>query len=221
VLSPGEGHVGTNLTVTGYGFAAGKNVSITYDDNQEATATTDGGGSFEASFPVPESRHGEHQVAIGYSAGTVASAAFTLESIPPDTPDLISPTAGGRVGLIGRTVTPTFEWYAVSDDSGVSYNLQIATAANVTASGEFIDPVISVTGLVGTNYTVTKALPHGTYYWIVQAVDRAENTGGWTPAHSFRVGLLPIWAFIVIIVAIVVPIVALIRALVRRRRYYW
>ncbi|HXZ30046.1 MAG TPA: IPT/TIG domain-containing protein [Dehalococcoidia bacterium] len=220
VLSPDEGHVGTNVTVTGYGFAASKNVSITYDENQETTATTDGQGSFEGSFLVPQSQHGEHQVTIGYSAGNVASATFTLESVPPDIPQLISPSDRSRVGLKGR-VTPTFEWSAVSDDSGVSYNLQIATSANVTATGEFADPIISVTGLVGTNYTVTEALPHGTYYWIVQAVDGAENGSGWTAARSFRVGSLPLWAFIAIIVAIVVLIVALIRALVRRRRYYY
>jgi hypothetical protein len=220
VLSPDQGHVGTNLTVTGYGFAAAKNVSIMYDGNQETTAATDDQGSFEASFPVPESRHGEHQITIGYSASNVASATFTLESDPPDTPQLISPAVGSRVGIRGR-ITPTFQWSAVSDESGVYYSLQIATSPDVTAAGNFSDPIISVTGLVGTTYTVTEALPHGTYYWIVQAVDGAENAGGWTAANSFRVGLLPLWAFIAIIVAIVVLIVVLIRALVRRRRYYW
>jgi hypothetical protein len=169
---------------------------------------------------VPESRHGEHQITIGYSASNVASATFTLESDPPDTPQLISPAVGSRVGIRGR-ITPTFEWSAVSDESGVYYSLQIATSPDVTAAGNFSDPIISVTGLVGTTYTVTEALPQGTYYWIVQAVDGAENEGGWTAANSFRVGLLPLWAFIAIIVAIVVLIIVLIRALVRRRRYYW
>jgi hypothetical protein len=220
LLSPTEGHVGTNVTVTGYGFAAAKNVSIMYDGNQEATALTDNQGSFEASFPVPQSQHGEHQVTIGYSAGNVASATFILESVPPDTPQLISPSDGSRVGLRGR-ITPTFEWSAVSDESGVYYSLQIATSPDVTATGEFADPLISVTGLVGTNYTVTEALPHGTYYWIVQAVDGAENAGGWTAARALQVGFLPLWAFIAIIIAVVVLLIALIRALVRRRRYYY
>jgi hypothetical protein len=220
VLSPDEGHVSTNVTVTGYGFAVGKNASIMYDGNQIEAATTDDQGSLEASFSVPQSQHGEHQVTIGYSAGNVASATFTLESVSPDTPQLISPSDRSRVGLRG-SVTPTFEWSAVSDDSGVSYNLQIATSANVTATGEFVEPMISVTGLAGTSYTVTEALPHGIYYWIVQAVDGAENGSGWTAARSFRVGFLPLWAFIVAIVVIVVLLVALIRALVRRRRYYY
>jgi hypothetical protein len=220
VLSPTAGHVSTNVTVTGYGLAADKNVSIMYDGIQETTATTDDQGNFEGSFLVPPSQHGEHQVTIGYSADTAASATFTLESDPPDMPQLISPSDRSRVGIRGR-ITPTFEWSEVSDDSGVSYNLQIATSADVTSTGEFVDPIISVKGLTGTSYTVTEALPHGTYYWIVQAVDGAENAGGWTAARSLRVGFLPLWAFIAIIVAIVVLLVALIRALVRRRRYYY
>ena len=52
-------------------------------------------------------------------------------------------------------MTPTFEWSAVSDDSGVHYRLQIATSANVTATGEFVDPLVSV-DIVGTNYTLEK-----------------------------------------------------------------
>jgi hypothetical protein len=219
LLSPTAGHVGTDVTITGYGFAADKNVSVMYDGNQETTASTDDQGSFEASFLVPESQHGEHQVTIGYSADTAASAIFTLESVPPDTPQLISPSEGSRVGFRGR-ITPTFEWSVVSDESGVYYSLQIATSANVTDTGEFMQPMISVSGLVGTNYTVTEALPHATYYWIVQAVDGAENAGGWTAPRSLRVGVIPLWAFIVIIVAVAVPVIAVIRSLVRRRRYY-
>jgi hypothetical protein len=122
------------------------------------------------------------------------------------------------VGLIGR-VRPTFEWAEVSDDSGVRYSLQIATSANVTATGKFVYPLVSKEGLVGTNYTLeeTEALPYGTYYWIVQAVDGAENESGWTAARSFRAGLLPLWGFIAIITAIVMVIIALIRFLLRRR----
>jgi hypothetical protein len=122
------------------------------------------------------------------------------------------------VGLLNK-VRPTFKWSAVSDDSGVHYRLQIATSANVTATGEFPEPIVSVTSLNETSYTATDALPNGTYYWIVQAVDKAGNAGDWTAAHSFRAGLLPMWGFIAIIVAIAMLLGALIRALVIRRRY--
>jgi hypothetical protein len=221
-LPPDQGYVGMNLTVTGHGFAANKDVVIMYDGNQKGTATTNTTGSFEVSFLVPETHHSEHQVTAEDAAGNNATAIFTMESTPPPMPTPTSPSNGGWVGLVGR-VTPEFEWSAVSDDSGVYYSLQIATSNNVTATGEFVHPLVSVSNIVGTNYTLnaTDALPDGTYYWIVQAVDGAGNARDWTTAHSFRAGLLPMWASILIIVAIVVLLGVLIYfSIIRRRRYY-
>jgi hypothetical protein len=224
VLSPSAGHVDTNLTVTGGGFAANKDVNIMYDGSQKATAPTDDKGSFEAIFPVPESHSGNHTVTAEDAAGNNAAANFTMESVPPPVPELKSPADGSRVGFIGK-VRPTFEWSAVPPDpSGVYYSLQIATSANITTEG-FADPIVSVPDIVGTNYTLnaTEALPYGTYYWIVQAVDRAENAGNWTAARSLHAGLLPLWVFIASIVAIVVLIGALVYFFVirRRTRYYY
>jgi hypothetical protein len=220
VLPPDEGHVGMNLTVTGHGFAANEDVDIMYEDNQVETARTNAQGSFEVSFLVPESQHGGHQMMVRDAAGNNATSILTMESDPPNTPKLISPPDGNIVGLVGR-VKLTLEWSEVFDDSGVRYRLQIATSANVTATGEFVDPIVSKEGLVETSYTLEKTLSYGTYYWIVQAVDGVENESGWTTAHSLRVGFLPLWGLIAVIVAIVMLIIALIRALVIRRRYYY
>jgi hypothetical protein len=223
VLSPDQGHVDTNLTVTGLGFAANKNVVIKYDASQKATASTNANGNFSGvSFSVPESIHGAHQVTAEDAAENEATAIFTMESTPPPIPKLISPPDGGRGGFVGK-VTPTFIWEEVEDPSGVYYSLQIATSDNVTDTGEFADPIVSVAGLVGTNYTLekTEALSYGTYYWIVQAVDRAENAGNWTAVYSFQAGLLPLGAFIAIIVAIVVLIGAAVYFFVIRRRIHY
>jgi len=220
MLSPAEGHVGTELTLTGHGFAANEDVNITYDGNQVATAETNDQGSFDVSFSVPESKYGERKVTAGYAAGNAASANFIMESDPPPVLALVSPLNRSRLGLMGK-VTPTFEWSEVSDVSGVRYSLQIATSEQITDTGEFVDPIVSATDLSEVSYTVTEALPYGTYYWIVQAVDGAENESGWATARSFRIGLLPLWAFILIIVTIVVLAGALIRVAVIRRRYYF
>jgi len=224
VLTPDEGHVGTNLTVTGSGFATNKNVVIKYDGIQKATARTDGKGSFSgASFLVPKGSHGpSYEVTAKDAEENEATAIFTMESNKPPTPALISPPDRGRVGFIGK-VRPTFEWSEVEDPSGVYYSLQIATSANVTDTG-FVDYVFSIEGLVETSYTLneTAALTYDTYYWIVQAVDGAGNAGNWTSARSFRAGLLPLWGFIVIIVAAVVLIGALVYFfIIRKRRYYY
>ena len=114
VLSLDEGYVGIDLTVTGRGFAANEDVVIKYDGSQVATArTNDKGSFFDVSFSVPESQYGERQVTAEDAEGnkTKQPAIFTMESDPPDTPALISPSNGSRVGLIGR-VRPTFEWSA-------------------------------------------------------------------------------------------------------------
>jgi hypothetical protein len=222
VLSPNEGHVDTDLTVTGQGFDASKNVVIRYDGSQQATARTNNKGSFDASFPVPESEHGARQVTAEVDGIVEATKPFTMESDAPDVPELISPPDGDRVGFIGK-VRPTFEWSEVSDDSGVYYSLQISSSDNITTTGEFSVPLVSKERLVGTNYTLDKtdALPYGTYYWIVQAVDGADNESGWTSTSSFHAGLLPLWAFIVIIVAIAGGIGAAVYFLVIRKRVYY
>jgi hypothetical protein len=218
VLSPEEGDVGTDVTATGHGFAANEDVDIMYDNSRVATTeTNDKGSFFDVSFLAPESKHGEHQVTAEDNEGnkTEQPAIFTMESDPPDTPKLISPSDGSRVGAIWRA-RPTFKWSAVSDDSGVYYRLKIATSANVTASSG----VVMVTGLTETSYTLETTLSYGTYYWIVQAVDGAENESDWTAARSFRAGLLPLGGFIAIITAAAVGIIVLVRFLLRRRGIY-
>jgi len=216
-LSPSEGHVGTDVTVTGNGFAINQDVHIMYDGNQVTTAETDDGGNFDATFTVPEGHHGEHSVTAEDAAGNEGTAIFVMESNHPDMPLPVSPASGGRLGFLGD-VAPTFEWCEVSDDSGVHYNLQVAASDDFAASSI----IASVTGLTGTSYTLNETLPNGAYYWTVEAVDGAENESGWTAARSFRVGLLPKWGFILAIAVVgVVLLIVLIRALVRRRSIYY
>jgi hypothetical protein len=219
VLSPASGHVGTELTVTGYGFPINQNVNVLYDGNQVGVAPTNGQGTFQTNFVVPESLHGQRPV-TAQGGDNVATAYFAMESVAPGTPELDSPADGGRVGLIGRTVRPTFEWSAVSDESGVYYSLQIATSDNLTSSG-FDDPAVSVDNIVGTNYTLENGLSYGSYYWIVQAVDGAGNEGQWTASRSFRAGALPLWAFILAIVVFVALVGTLIYYFIIRKRIYY
>lgn len=222
VLSPNQGHVGTNLTVTGGGFTTGQNVVIRYAGVQEATARSNTKGSFSVTFTVPASQHGTHGVTAEVDGMVEATANFTMESVPPPVPELISPPDESRAGVIGK-VRPTFEWSEVFDASGVHYSLQIAGTDNVTTSG-FVNPIVSVNNIAGTNYTLnaTEALPYGTYYWIVQAVDGAGNAGGWTAARSFRAGVLPLWAFILAIVVVAAGIgTAIYYFVIRKRIYYY
>ena len=208
VLEPDEGHVGMNVTAIGRGFATGSNVTVLYEDTnvtEDIDVVTDDNGTFEFTFSVPESRRGARQVTGEDDEGNATGhpAMFTMESDPPPIPELISPTDGDRVGFAAK-VRPGFQWEEVFDLSGVYYSLQVSTSANVTGNQGFADPILTIENLTG-NYTLTRdeALPHGTYYWIVQAVDGAENKSGWSEPESFNAGRLPLWAFIVIMVFVV------------------
>lgn len=216
VLSPTEGHVGTTLTISGGGFLANKSVTISYDGVTKGSATTNSKGSFSGiSFEATHTQTThtvEHPVVATYDTTTL-STKFIMESVAPAKPTLSSPVNASRVGLF-RKQTPTFEWSAVTDDSGVSYNLQIGTSA------DFAQVLIFKTGLTEASYTLTgaEALDYGTYYWRVRAIDGAQNDSGWTTAYSFKSALLPLWAFIVIVALIVVLIGALVFVFGIRRR---
>jgi len=227
ILSDSEGHLGMELTVSGRGFPANEDVTLIWEDIQMETARTDEEGSFDVSFAVPRSPRGERVVKATVAEdpndtaglGTNVSAIFVMESDAPPVPEAVSPT--GRVGWTYRA-TPAFDWSEVSDPSGVYYSLQIAASNELTADREFVDPMVVKQGLTATEYMLeTGALPYGRYYWIVQAVDGAENESGWSEVHSFRAGLMPKWGFIAAIVVIGVFLLALVRMLIIRRTYYY
>jgi hypothetical protein len=212
-LSQTTGNVGGDITVTGTGFAVNQAITIKYDATQVATATSDSKGSFSISFSVPESEHGEHTITVADASGRTDSKSFVMESTPPAKPTLSLPANGTRIGFIGSQ-TPTFQWTAVTDPSGVNYVLQIASDP-----GFFSLVVPEVSGLTEASYTLPqgRGLPYGDYYWRVKAIDGAQNDSGWSPVYSFQSGLLPLWAFIVSIVLIVVLGGVLVYLFVMRR----
>jgi len=218
-LSPTQGHVGTSLTVSGSGLPASESVTVTYDGVEKGTATTDSNGvlsgiTFEATHT--QSTHTvEHSVVVTYDTTTVTRT-FTMEADAPSKPTLALPANGSRVGVF-RKQAPTFDWSAVTDDSGVSYNLEIAKSA------DFAQVLISRTGLTEASCTLTgaEALDYGTYYWRVKAIDGAMNDSGWSIAYSLKSGYLPLWAFVAIIAVLVVLIGVLAYFFLRRRGTFY
>jgi len=123
-LSPTTGHVGTEVTVSGAGFTPNATIVVKYDGTQVVKTNTDENGTFETSFNVPVSEHGEHTV-IATDAANVGEMAFTMEADPPPAPQLLLPANATRVSQ-----TPQFSWDAVTDPSGVTYSFQVASDAN-------------------------------------------------------------------------------------------
>ena len=206
VIEPAEGYVGCDIVVNGTGFGANKELTIKYDNVAVATKlVTDANGNFQASLKAPKSTGGGHNVIASDAGGSSASGIFAMEITPPSLPQIVSPKDGSRVGLFDRAA-PTFEWTDVSDPSGVYYSLQ------VSAQSDFATTVLSKEDLVESKYTLTddEALLRGKYYWRIKAIDGAGNDSGWTTSISFNVGLMPLWAFILIAVVVIAFIIRLV-----------
>jgi hypothetical protein len=207
VIEPAEGHVGCDIVVNGTGFGADKELTIKYDNVAVFTKlVTDAKGNFQASLKAPKSLGGKHNVTAADAGGASASGVFTMETTPPSLPQIVSPKDGSRVGLFDH-VAPTFEWTGVSDPSGVYYSLQVSSSQS-----DFATTVLSKEDLVESKYTLTdaEALLRGKYYWRIKAVDGAGNDSGWTTPILVKVGLMPLWAFILVVVVAVAFVTRLV-----------
>lgn len=229
VAEPLTGSVGTEIEVSATGLPASTAVTVSYDGVTKGTGTTSADGTLAAikfnATHTQTTHTTDHPIAAVFN-NTTLTATFLMESTAPAKPTPRTPLSGSRIGLLGKQ-TPTLSWSVVDDPSGVTYGLQISTTP------DFSQILISKSGLVAQGsaiivsssgpemtYTLSEAeaLPFGTYYWRVKAVDGAMNDSGWSASSTFKAGLLPTWALIVIIVLAVVLIGALIYVLIIRDR---
>jgi hypothetical protein len=198
-LSVESGKVGSDIVVTGAGFAAGGAVTIKFGDEVLGTAVADAIGSFVAIAKVPSSKAGEHTITI--SDGTNSNeVTFTVEAIPPPIPKPLLPEMG-----VEANTPVTFDWGDVTADAEpVSYALQIATDDDFASNSI----VLEEKGLDESEYTTTEAQSlalasrDAAYYWRVRSIDAAENEGEWTGAGEFYVSKpfsFPTWALYTLI----------------------
>jgi len=181
------GHAGMELTIYGVGFASGAAVTITYYNSEgdevidEATAVVDTNGNFTNVFTVPPSVAGSH-VIEATDESTTGTATFIMESKAPPVPLPRLPETAGTAQEKAH-----FDWGDVTDPSGVSYTLQVASDI------DFNTLAVDREGILLSEYTLTddeKLAPAGqkAYYWRVKAVDGASNDGKWSSLGLFYVG---------------------------------
>jgi len=180
------GNVGDSVTVSGTGFKAKHEITITYTSTPVVFHTTSGSdGSFSYTFTVPPSKAGEHTITATDDTNSM-EVSFYMESTPPPTPSPLLPLMGDKAGSMAY-----FDWEDVDDPSEpVTYTLQLASDENFTTM------VLEKKGLTDSEYTLTgeEALESTTeetpYYWRVRAIDGASNASAWTGAGTFYVGFV-------------------------------
>ena len=199
---PKNGNVKDELRITGSGFNAGKDYSISWEGTSVASGSVNESGSFQAMFKAPGGKSGSLTITATDTRGATASTTFTMESTAPDTPQIASPKDGSTVGFMGDTKI-SFKWSDETDPSGITYDIEVSEGSSFTKN------LITHTKLGDAKYTLTEAeaLPNGEYYWRVRAVDGAGNAGDWTAATSVRVGFMTTNTLVFIGIGIVVLLI--------------
>jgi hypothetical protein len=213
------GHAGQSVTISGVAFTPNATVTITYASQPQVMGTTptNANGDFSFTFKVPKSPAGAHAISASDGANTLQTS-FYMEANPPATPQLLLPEVDMKAPSV-----PKFDWGDVSDDSGVTYTLQVATSETFAAN----TIVLEKKGLTASDYNLTKdeALKSRSakepYYWRVMAIDGAGNDGDWTATDDFWVGIsLPRWTVHLFWGLGVIGAIFLGYYLARRRSYY-
>jgi hypothetical protein len=178
------GHVGSGITISGTGFKANSDITITYTSEPVVFHTPSGAdGSFTYTLTVPPSGAGAHTITASDGTSSM-EVTFFMESTSPPIPPPLLPLMGDKAKSLAY-----FDWEDVKDDSmPVTYTLQIASDANFTTI------LLEKTGLTTSEYTLTEAeklestKKEAPYYWRLRAVDAASNASGWTTPGTFYVG---------------------------------
>lgn len=194
-----SGKIGSDIIVTGAGFAANGAVTIKFGDKVLDTVVADTSGIFVAIVKVPSSKAGKQIITISDGINT-NEVTFTVEAVPPPIPTPLLPEMG-----VDAETPVTFDWEDVTADAGpVSYTLQVATDDDFAEDSI----VLEETGLDESEYTTTEAESlalasrEDAYYWRVRSVDAAETEGEWTVAGEFSVKKsfsFPKWALYTLI----------------------
>jgi len=129
-LSVASGNVGTSLSVTGSGFAAGERVAIHWDSTATAartTVTAASTGRISAVFPVPAATGGAHRVyGRGLTSGRSASATFTV------VPNLARSPTGGTVGA---SIAVTAQGFGANETVRLTWDSEVGPPLGTATTG--------------------------------------------------------------------------------------
>jgi len=212
---PRSGNVKDEVRITGSGFNAGKDFSVSFDNNPIASGSVNESGSFQVIFKAPGGKSGSLTITATDTKGTTASTSFAMETTPPEVPKIASPKDGATIGFMGDTKV-SFKWSDVTDPSGVTYEIEVSDQSN------FVKSIFSHAKLADAKYSMTEAeaLPNGEYFWHVRAVDGAGNVSDWTPTATVKVGFVTTntLVFIGIGIVILLVLIAVLPRLLKKKK---
>jgi hypothetical protein len=100
------------------------------------------------------------------------------DATPPGAPTLQEPADSATT----TNQNPFLNWSDVTDDSGVTYQVQVDNSGSA-----FPSPEIDVSNISPSQYTPATALALGNYWWRVRATDGSGNIGSWSTVSAFTI----------------------------------
>lgn len=225
---------GEKVTIFGAGFAGNQNIRLSLGGRELGRAVSDALGNFEANVPMPQLGAGMIEIGASDDQRNSASAVINMTSVEvpkPITVEARRPVSGSQItifpsafaaiggfldnfgyalsSLFNFGLKVDFDWDNASANGKFTYNLQIATEK------DFTRPVVLKTNLPESSYTLeqNEALPEGSYFWRVRAIDTYGSQGQWSEPQSFSitpmgtVDRILVTAVTVIIVAVLLAFV--------------
>ncbi len=105
-------------------------------------------------------------------------------SVPDSTPPPQSTPTAPSAGATAVSRQAVFQWTAVDDLSGVTYQLRYWVHTPVASLAE--ERVFDITGTSHAVSSSNPLLPQTTYQWQVRAMDGAGNAGEWSNIQEFQ-----------------------------------
>ena len=154
-INKSSGTAGTNIAVSGAGFAAGeKTIVVTFDATTVASNITAGPtGTWTTSFVVPASTGGDHN--IGASGATTKASAVPVQAfttLPSVSLDIPSAPIGSKLTVSGSGFAPGLKDISITyEDQEVATGIKASTAGVWTYSftvppSAFGNHTIKITG---------------------------------------------------------------------------
>ncbi len=183
--------------------SSGSKIATVYYAPLNANGTV---GAWNTTAALPQTDAAASSVAYnGYiyelggssSSSELSTVYYASIALPPNTPNSLGPTASTN-GTYSNNNAPTFS-FSLSDtapSAQVQYRIQIANNASFTSP--LIDYTSALASQGSTSFTVGQAtgsgtyttgtsgqaLPDGSYYWRVEALDSLGTTSSYATANS-------------------------------------
>jgi len=176
LLSPINGYMSNTQVTLECSTASGASIYVFQIATDSGfTALVHSGGTSQTEYTTNEAdgfyywrvRTDDNANNYAYSA----TRTFTIDTIGPSAPTLVSPTHGAYT----TDSTPYLDWSVPA--TAVGYQVQVDTSASFTTT------VVDTTP--SNSYYTTTTLADNTYYWRIRAKDSLDNWGSWTSTWSF------------------------------------